>query len=291
MITPSQNETAVLMSIHKIAKGFSSLALIALLSPLPLMPSSTAPRESYTHSSRITFLDERFAYLESFAHLEAMRYGGNKLFAQRIETRLPRYQGLMQSAAVEHDLDWHLIAAMSYQESFWNPEATSPTGVRGLMMLTLQTAKELSVTDRLDPRESIHGGTRYFAQLRNRLPASIAEPDRTWMALAAYNMGMSHLEDARVLTQHKGKNPNVWTDVKQTIPLLEDKRYYPYLRKGYARGNEAVAYVERIRQYHTILTWHHNIEQYDLAVVRDDERFAGALALMPRGAMLPPTSL
>jgi len=279
------------MSIRKIAKGFSLLALLALLSSLTLIPASTAPRESHSAGLRITFLDERFAYLESFAHLEAMRHGGHKLFAQRIETRLPRYEGLMQSAAREHDLDWHLIAAMSYQESFWNPDATSPTGVRGLMMLTLQTAKELSVTDRLDPRESIHGGARYFAQLRNRLPASIAEPDRTWMALAAYNIGMSHLEGARVLTQHLGKDPNVWTDVKQHLPLLEDKHYYQYLRNGYARGNEAVAYVERIRQYHTILTWHHNIEQYGLAVVRDEERFAGVLALMPREAVRSPTSL
>lgn len=279
------------MSTHKITKGFSLLVLLALLCSLTLIPASTAPRESHALGLRMTFLDQRFAYLESFAHLEAMRHGGNKLFAQRIETRLPRYQGLMQSAARNHGLDWPLIAAMSYQESFWDPDATSPTGVRGLMMLTLQTAKELSVTDRLDPRESIHGGARYFAQLRDRLPASIAEPDRTWMALAAYNMGMSHLEDARVLTQHLGKNPNVWTDVKQHIPKLQDQRYYKHLPNGYARGKEAVAYVERIRQYRTILTWHDNIDQYGLAVVRDGERFAGTLALIPRETVLPATSL
>lgn len=279
------------MSIRKIAKGFSLPALIALLSSLTLIPASSASRETHSQGLRMTYLDQRFAYLESFAHLEAMREGGNKLFAQRIETRLPRYRGLMQSAAREQGLDWPLIAAMSYQESFWNPDATSPTGVRGLMMLTLQTAKELSVTDRLDPRESIHGGARYFAQLKSRLPEHIEGPDRTWMALAAYNMGMSHLEDARVLTQHLGKNPNVWSEVKQQIPLLEKKQYYQYLRNGYARGNEAVVYVERIRQYHTILTWHNNIEQYGLAVVRDEERFAGALALIPRETMLPATSL
>lgn len=279
------------MSIRKITQGFSPLVLAVLLSPLALIPASTAPRESHTLGSRMTFLDQRFAYLESFAHLEAMQYGSNKLFAQRIETRLPRYRGLMQSAAREYGLDWPLLAAMSYQESFWNPDATSPTGVRGLMMLTLQTAKELSVTDRLDPRESIHGGARYFAQLRDRLPASVAEPDRTWMALAAYNMGMSHLEDARVLTEHKGKNPNAWTEVKQHIPLLQDQRYYKYLPNGYARGKEAVAYVERIRQYHTLLSLHDNIEQYGIAVAPNTERFAGARGLLPRSAVLPPTSL
>jgi membrane-bound lytic murein transglycosylase F len=279
------------MSIRKIAKGLSPLALVALLSPLSLIPASTAPRESHSLGSRLTFLDERFAYLESFAHLDAMQNGGNKLFAQRIETRLPRYRGLMQSAARAQGLDWPLLAAMSYQESFWNPDATSPTGVRGLMMLTLETARELSIADRLDPRESIHGGARYFAQLKSRLPSTVAEPDRTWMALAAYNMGMSHLEDARILTQHLGKNPNLWTDVKRQIPLLQDERYYRYLPNGYARGKEAIAYVERIRQYHTILTWHDNIEQYGLAVAQDHERYAGATVLIPRASLSTPTSL
>lgn len=279
------------MSIRKIAKGFSPLLLVALLSPLCLIPTSTAPREAHSQGLRLTFLDQRFAYLESFAHLDAMQNGGNKLFAQRIETRLPRYRGLMQSAANDNGLDWPLLAAMSYQESFWDADATSPTGVRGLMMLTLETAKELSVADRLDPRESLHGGARYFSQLRDRLPASIAEPDRTWMALAAYNMGMSHLEDARILTEHLGKNPDIWTEVKQQIPRLQEERYYKHLRHGYARGKEAVAYVERIRQYLTILTWHDNIEQYGLAVAQDHERYAGATVLVPRETAIAPTSL
>ncbi len=270
--------------------AFYSLGLALLGSSVITLPSSTAPKDVIEFGIRMP-LDQRFAYLESFAHLESMQKGGNTLFAQRIETRLPKYKGLMYSAAQEHDLDWSLLAAMSYQESFWNPDATSPTGVRGLMMLTQETAKELAVEDRLDPRESIYGGARYFAQLRERLPASVTEPDRTWMALAAYNMGMSHLEDARVLTEHFGKNPNLWTDVKQHIPLLQKKRYYQYLRNGYARGNEAVAYVERIRQYHTILTWHHHIEQYGLAIMRDHERYAGAAVLVPRKASLPTTSL
>lgn len=275
---------------REIAGRFSPLAFLALLSPSLLIPASTDPQATMSFGARIP-LDQRFAYLESFAHLEAMQKGGNTLFAQRIETRLPRYKGLMQSAAQAHDLDWHLLAAMSYQESFWNPDATSPTGVRGLMMLTQITAKELAVKDRLDPRESIEGGARYFAQLRDRLPASVQEPDRTWMALAAYNMGMSHLEDARVLTEHKGKNPNIWQEVKQQIPLLEEPRYYRYLPNGHARGREAVAYVERIRQYRTILTWHHHIEVYGLAVMRDYERYAGATVLVPKESVATPTSL
>lgn len=280
------------MSALKVVPGFSSLLLVALLSPAVLLPASTAPRPVMEFGQRLPLLDQRFAYLESFAHLEAMQNGGNHLFAQRIETRLPRYKGLMQSAAQNHGLDWPLVAAMSYQESFWNPDATSPTGVRGLMMLTQETARELAVQDRLDPRESIHGGARYFAQLRERLPASVREPDRTWMALAAYNMGMSHLEDARVLTEHLGKNPNQWADLKQQLPLLQQSRYYHYLPNGYARGKEAVAYVERIRQYRTILTWRHHMEHHGLAAIQDQKHYAGATAwVSSRKAIPPATSL
>lgn len=279
------------MTIRKIAKGTTPLLLAAALAPAALIPASS-PAQPHEQGRHLTFLEQRFAYLESFSHLEAMQRGGNSLFAQRIETRLPRYQGLMQRAAQQNHLDWTLLAAMSYQESHWDADATSPTGVRGLMMLTKETARELAVTDRLNPRQSVLGGARYFASLRDRLPTTVAEPDRTWMALAAYNMGMSHLEDARILTQHLGKNPDRWTDVKQHIPLLQDPAYYPYLPNGYARGKEAIAYVERIRQYHTILSWHHTIEAEGLAAVRDQDRFADVLALHPReSAPRAPTAL
>lgn len=196
--------------------------------------------------------------------LESMQRGGKELFTRRLETRLPKYTGLIHRAAAEHGIDWQLLAAMSYQESFWDPDATSPTGVRGLMMLTRVTAAELNIDNRLDPKQSILGGAEYFARLRERLPDSIQEPDRTFMALAAYNMGMSHLEDARILTEHYGKNPDRWDDVVQFVPLLEQQKYYAALKNGYARGREAVRYVQRIREYQTVIAWHqqHNQPSY-----------------------------
>jgi len=155
-------------------------------------------------------------------------------------------------------LDWLFLAAISYQESLWNKDAKSFTGVRGLMMLTNQTAKGLGIKDRTDPEQSIDGGARYFLSRHKRLPEGITEPDRTWMALAAYNIGLGHLEDARVITQRQGGNPNLWDDVKARLPLLAKAKYYRKTRHGYARGWEPVSYVKRIRSYHKILIWYYD---------------------------------
>ena len=176
-------------------------------------------------------------------------------FQRRMKNRLPPFLPLFQEAAINFDLDWRLLAAMGYQESHWDPLAASPTGVRGLMMLTLDTAASLGLDDRLDPLQSIHGGAEYLVQMRARLPARIQEPDRTFLALAAYNIGFGHLEDARRLTEAQGGNPDTWQDVSQRLPLLTQERYYRDTRYGYARGYEALHYVNNIRRFHKTLIW------------------------------------
>jgi membrane-bound lytic murein transglycosylase F len=148
-----------------------------------------------------------------------------------------------------------LLAAIAYQESHWNPLATSATGVRGMMMLTLPTAKEMGVKDRLDALQSLRGGARYLKSLKRRLPQRIREPDLTWFALAAYNIGLGHLEDARVITQHQGGNADVWVDVMTYLPWLQKSKHYEKVRYGYARGSEPVTYVQNIRHYYSILQW------------------------------------
>ncbi len=174
-------------------------------------------------------------------------------FIEQIDTHLPRYQKLFEEAAHWTGFDWQLIAALAYQESHWNPLATSFTNVRGMMMLTEETADQLKVANRLDARDSILAGSRYLATLRDRLPVGIAEPDRTWMALAAYNQGFGHLEDARVLTQKMGMNPDRWAEVKKWLPKLKLATHHEQLKHGYARGGEAVILVENIRMYYDIL--------------------------------------
>ena len=190
-----------------------------------------------------------------YGHLQSFDYVGVRTFMRHINERLPDYQEIFEYAANEFDLDWRLLAATAYQESHWNPDAVSPTGVRGIMMLTQNTARELGVSRRTDPVESIRGGALYLSRLHQRIPERISEPDRSWLALAAYNIGYGHMEDARILTQRNGGNPDSWKDVKDTLPLLHKRIWHSQTRYGYARGKEALQYVENIRSYYDILVW------------------------------------
>lgn len=171
----------------------------------------------------------------------------------RMRSALPALKPWFKEAERLTGIDWRLLAALGYQESRWDPLATSPTGVRGLMMLTEETADRMGVTDRLDPYQSIIAGARYLLVLKETLPARIPEPDRTWLALAGYNLGFGHLEDGRILAQRKGLDPDAWMDVRQTLPLLSRPDYYMTVERGFARGGEAVYLVENVRSYYDIL--------------------------------------
>lgn len=175
------------------------------------------------------------------------------VYQARIENRLPNYQPFFERAGRKYKMDWRLLAAIGYQESYWDPQAVSPTGVRGLMMLTQPTARQLGVLNRVDPGQSIDGGGHYIRTLIDKMPSSIKEPDRTWMALAAYNVGINHLEDARMITRRRGRNPNRWKDVKESLPLLSRRAWYKKTKHGYARGVEPVRFVTRIRTYYDVL--------------------------------------
>ncbi|MDT8388477.1 MAG: membrane-bound lytic murein transglycosylase MltF [Thiogranum sp.] len=195
-------------------------------------------------------LEHYYGYVTDFD------YVGTRRYMRHIEQRLPQYQDWFQEASVETGEDWRLLAAIGYQESHWDPQAVSPTGVRGLMMLTRNTMDQLGMNDdRHDARASITGGARYFASVKRKIPERIPEPDRSWMALASYNVGFGHLEDARILAQGDGANPDKWAEVKKYLPLLQQKEWYKQTRYGYARGREPVRYVENIRSYYDILVW------------------------------------
>ena len=180
---------------------------------------------------------------------------GTFTFMDQVKNRLPELKHLFHEAADQVGLDWALLAAVGYQESHWDPNAVSPTGVRGVMMLTQPTAAQLGVTNRLDPAQSIFGGARYLRSLLERLPKRIEMPDRLYLALAAYNIGLGHLEDARVITQRQGKNPDRWVDVREHLPHLTQQRWYSQTRYGYARGYEAKRYVANVRTFYEILLW------------------------------------
>jgi membrane-bound lytic murein transglycosylase F len=172
---------------------------------------------------------------------------------EKIASDLPRLKPLFQEAERVSGIDWRLIAAIGYQESHWDADATSPTGVRGLMMLTEETADRLQIKNRLDPRESIVGGARYFALVKESMVARIAEPDRTFLALAAYNQGVGHLEDARILAQRAKMSPDKWQDVRQVLPRLAEADWFVNLKHGYARGFETLQFVDNVRNFYDIL--------------------------------------
>lgn len=194
-----------------------------------------------------------------FAHVKRFDYVDTRAFLRAIDTKLPKYQKQFQQYA--GNIDWRKLAATAYQESHWNPNARSPTGVRGLMMLTLPTAKQVGISNRLDPEQSIKGGAKYLNDILERLPESIPENQRMWFALASYNIGYGHVEDARKLAESMGLNPSAWRDVKQVLPLLQKRKYYKQTRYGYARGSEAVHYVDNIRRYYDTLVWIDNQNQ------------------------------
>ncbi len=174
-------------------------------------------------------------------------------FIAKTRSVLPRYRRMFEEAGSITGEDWRLLAALAYQESQWDPLATSRTNVRGMMMLTEDTADRMKLNNRLDARENIIAGAKYLMLLKEQLPERIPEPDRTWLALAAYNQGYGHLEDARILTRRAGLNPDSWSDVKKWMPRLNQPGYYETLKRGYARGGEAVILVENIRNYHDML--------------------------------------
>jgi len=207
--------------------------------------------KQYIDSGELTSLKQQlFAQTKQFSAANSQQLG------QLVANRLPTFEPLFRDIAAKYNTDWHLIAAIAYQESHWNPRAKSPTGVRGLMMLTLDTAREMNVSNRLDPSQSLEGGVAYFLKLKSRLPERIKDPDRTSMALAAYNVGFGHLEDARILTVRNNKNPDLWRHVRQHLPLLSKKKYYSTLKRGYARGHEPVIYVDNIQYYRSYLQLH-----------------------------------
>ena len=190
-----------------------------------------------------------------YGHTKKYDYVGTRNFIRHYESRLPRYRTMFEQAGEEWGVDWRLLAAIGYQESHWRAGAVSPTGVRGIMMLTQATADYLGIDDREDPATSIAGGAQYYARQTERVADTVGEPDRTWMALAAYNVGFNHVKDARMIVEWQGGNPDSWVDLSAALPLLAQRKWYSQVPYGYARGWEPVLYVNNIRAYYNILIW------------------------------------
>lgn len=190
-----------------------------------------------------------------FSRTNPLNFFDTVTFRRDLQERFLPLHPWFKQAEEETGITWLLLAAIAYQESHWRADAVSPTGVRGVMMLTNAAAEEVGVTDRTEARQSILGGARYLVIVKKKIPDRIPEPDHTWFALAGYNVGFGHLEDARILTQKAGKNPDKWQHVREFLPRLSHPKYYAQTRYGYARGHEPVQYVSNIRKYMELLRW------------------------------------
>ncbi|MBP9712399.1 MAG: membrane-bound lytic murein transglycosylase MltF [Sterolibacterium sp.] len=200
-------------------------------------------------SGALARLDDRY-----FGHIHRLDQFSIASFLERIGSTLPRLRREFVAAQAVTGIDWRLLAAVAYQESLWNPLATSPTNVRGIMMLTEETADRLRVTNRLDAKQSIQAGSRYLADLIDELPREIPQPDRTWMGIAAYNLGQGHMNGARAIARSLKRDPTSWYEMKAVLPLMAREEYYKRLKSGRARGGEAVIMVENIRKFYDILS-------------------------------------
>lgn len=176
-----------------------------------------------------------------YAHLDKFNVANAKTFQEHIKSRLPAYKDSFEKAAEKYHFDWRLLAAISYQESTWNPQAVSPTGVRGLMMLTQKTARELGVTNRKDPNQSIFGGAAYLRKLVDREPDTLGQNQKIWFSLAAYNAGYGMVMDARRLAKKQGIDPYNWQLVKGYLANLPGRYHNKY--------------VANIRRYYELLLW------------------------------------
>ncbi|MEA2111773.1 MAG: membrane-bound lytic murein transglycosylase MltF [Campylobacterota bacterium] len=223
---------------------------------LPKSNKSIALQKEIQHWFKTFKKSKKFTTLKDtyFAHVEIFDYVDIRTYHERIKSRLPKYLKIFQAAGKKYDIDWRLLAAQAYQESHWNPNAKSPTGVRGMMMLTLPTAKQMGIKNRLDPKQSIEGGAKYMARQIKYAPKNVkGKIDRVKFALAGYNIGRGHIYDAIKLGKNLGRNPYIWVNMKKILPLLSEREHFKELRYGYARGHEPVHYVIRINNYFDIL--------------------------------------
>jgi len=232
--------------------------LVAPVDKKPIMDAAGPFFERIRKDGTLKRLVDRY-----YGHALRMTSVDSGALLEKIPAMLPSLKPYFQEAEAHSGVDWRLIAAIGYQESHWDPAATSPTGVRGLMMLTDETAERLQVKNRLDARDSIIGGARYFALLKEALHPRIGEPDKTYLALAAYNLGLGHLEDARIVAQRHNLTPDKWQDVRQVLGKLAEPETFNTLKHGYARGFEALQLVDNVRNYHDILV---RMEPREIAV-------------------------
>lgn len=169
-------------------------------------------------------------------------------FADLLDSRFYKFKDLFLEAEELTNFDWEFLAAISFQESQWNPRAKSNMGVRGMMMLTQQTAKSLGITNRIDPRNSIIGGSRHLADISAAINYGLTDSDRINFALATYNLGATNINNAIAQIDIEPQLLT-WNDLKKELLVLDGDELYFKPQNGYSRGQQTIDFVERTREY------------------------------------------
>ena len=191
-------------------------------------------------------------YNKYYGDIDDFDYVDLEAFHRRVKNKLSRYSPFIKAAAKKHGFDWRLIAAQIYQESHLNPWAKSQAGARGLMQILPSTAKDLGIGDLFDPVQNINAGVQHLKDLYDHFDQAHGE-DRLLIALAAYNIGQGHINDARDLAKKKGLDPDKWVSLSKTLPLLQYRKYFMNTQYGFCRGTEPIRYIKQILIYYDVL--------------------------------------
>jgi len=157
--------------------------------------------------------------------------------------RLTRFDHHIQKHADAFGIDWLLVAALMFEESSFNPTATSPAGAQGLLQLMPRTALSLGVEDLYNPDQNIMAGIRYLKDQYELFWDTPHTHDRLRFALASYNIGFGHVRDAQRLAGEMGLDSSSWDQVAEVLNNLSRREYFERTEHGYCRGETAVRYV------------------------------------------------
>ena len=174
--------------------------------------------------------------------------------------RISAYDDYIKTYSEELGWDWRLIASLMYQESRFQPNVRSWAGAFGLMQLMPSTANRFGINHNSSHEQQIRAGIKFLTWLEEKLDFIEDREEKIKFTLAAYNVGLGHIIDARNLAEKNGSNPDIWEDsVDKFLLSKSDPKFYndPVVKYGYCRGKETYAYVrdimERYEHYRNLI--------------------------------------
>jgi len=188
-------------------------------------------------------------YNKYFKNTKAYRSRVQSDFYSKNSNKISQYDEIIKENASKIGWDWRFLCSQVYQESRFDPKAKSWAGAGGLIQLMPATAKEVGVSNRLDPAQNVSGGVKYLDKMRDKFESVKDSIQKVKFTLAAFNCGAGHVFDAMRLAEKHGKNPNIWDEnVDEYILKLAEKKFYldEVVKHGFVRGQEPYNYVKDI---------------------------------------------